>query len=164
MAVALAGCQAAGPAQRAATAGNAENSARQQGARQPPHQAEVFFRLAQAEKAKGLSELRLSSGSIWVLPQPVLSRGDLSSVEPIQTQQGKAFVRFGFTQDGARKLLELSRRFQGKLLVLTIDNDLVAVPRIGKPLTQGEMVVGVASGKQAVAIARAIAEPRGEAR
>ncbi|HWK60588.1 MAG TPA: preprotein translocase subunit SecD [Eoetvoesiella sp.] len=164
MAVALAGCQAAGPAQRAATEGNAENTVRQPGARQPRHRAEVFFRLAQAKEAKGLSELRLSGGSIWVLPQPVLSRADLSSVEPIQTQQGRAFVRFGFTQEGARKLQALSRRFPGKLLVLTIDNDLVAAPRIGKPLTQGEMVVGVASGKQAMAIARAIAEPRGEAR
>lgn len=162
--VALAGCQTAGPAQQAATTAHAANSAQQQGARESRQQAQVFFWLAQAEEGKGLSELRLSSGSIWVLPQPVLSRGDLSSVEPIQTKQGKAYVRFGFTQEGARKLSTLSRRFQGKLLVLAVDNKLVAAPRIGKPLTQGEMVIGVASGQQAVAIASAIAEPRGGAR
>lgn len=153
----MAGCQTTGPAQRAAAASNAVAEAPQQAFAQQP--TEVLFRLAQPEQAQGLSELRLSDGSLWVLPQPVLSRADLTSVEPVQSQQGQAFVRFGFNQEGARKLSELSRRFQGKLLVLTVADNLVAVPRLSEPLTQGAMVVAVSSGEEAMAIARAIAGP-----
>lgn len=161
-AVLLAGCQTTAPPQKAAAANNATVAAAQPAVSQHAQQqqaTQVLFRLAQTELATGLSELRLSDGSLWVLPQPVLSRADLASVEPLQTEQGQALVRFGFNQDGARKLSELSRRYQGKLLVLTVADKLVAVPRISEPLTQGAMVVSVASSEQAMAIARAIGGP-----
>ncbi|TKR57078.1 preprotein translocase subunit SecD [Allopusillimonas ginsengisoli] len=155
----LAGCETTAPAQKAAAANNAAVAAAQPAASQQARATQVFFRLAQTESASGLSELRLSDGSLWVLPQPVLSRADLASVEPLQTEKGQALVRFGFNQTGARKLSELSRRYQGKLLVLTIADNLVAVPRMREPLTQGAMVVTVASSEQAMAIARAIGGP-----
>ncbi|MFT0545818.1 SecDF P1 head subdomain-containing protein [Allopusillimonas ginsengisoli] len=158
-AVLLAGCETTAPAQKAAAANNAAVAAAQPAASQQARATQVFFRLAQTESASGLSELRLSDGSLWVLPQPVLSRADLASVEPLQTEKGQALVRFGFNQTGARKLSELSRRYQGKLLVLTIADNLVAVPRMREPLTQGAMVVTVASSEQAMAIARAIGGP-----
>ncbi|KAA0890597.1 preprotein translocase subunit SecD [Pusillimonas sp. ANT_WB101] len=158
-AVLLAGCETTAPAQKAAAANNATVAAAQPAASQQAQATQVFFRLAQTESAEGLSELQLSDGSLWVLPQPVLSRADLASVEPLQTKQGQALVRFGFNQEGARKLSELSRRYQGKLMVVTIADNLVAVPRISEPLTQGAMVVSVASSEQAMAIARAVAGP-----
>ena len=117
----------------------------------------VLFRLAQTEPAQGLSEVKLSDGSLWIQPQAVLSRADLSGVEPLQTQQGQALVRFHFNPIGARKLAEISRRFEGKLLVLTINNQLAAAPRLGEPLTDGVMVIPVTSPQQAVAIAQTIA-------
>lgn len=161
-AVLLAGCETTAPAQKAAAANNATVAAAQTAAspqQQQQQATQVFFRLAQTESAEGLSELQLSDGSLWVLPQPVLSRADLASVEPLQTKQGQALVRFGFNQEGARKLSELSRRYQGKLMVVTIADNLVAVPRISEPLTQGAMVVAVANSEQAMAIARAVAGP-----
>ncbi|USP49607.1 SecDF P1 head subdomain-containing protein [Alcaligenes faecalis] len=161
-AVLLAGCETTAPAQKTADANNAVGAANQVAATQQAQMrqaTQVFFRLAQTEPSEGLSELKLRDSSLWVLPQPVLSREDLAGVEPLQTKQGQGLVRFGFNQEGARKLAELSRRYQGKLLLVSVADNLVAVPRISEPLTQGTMVVPVSSSEQALAIARAIVGP-----
>jgi len=157
-AVALAGCQhttprqqyAAATPQAAQPAPVSQDAARQQ-------QASVDFRLAQTQAAPGLSELKLSDGSLWLLPEPVLTRADLASVEPRKTQQGQAYVRFGFSQAGAQKLAALSQRYPGKLLVLTLNNSLIAAPRIQGAITNGVLDVGFASDQQALNVAREIA-------
>jgi preprotein translocase subunit SecD len=87
----------------------------------------------------------------------VLTRADLASVEPRKTEQGQAYVRFGFSQAGAQKLAALSQRNPGKLLVLTLNNSLVAAPRIEGTITNGVLDVGFASEQQALNVAREIA-------
>ena len=162
--ITLAGCQTTAPSVRpdpaAQTAASATTQAVTPSMRTTQAQNQVpsvLFRLAQTEQAQGLTEVKLSDGSLWVQPQPVLSRADLSGVEPLQTQQGQALVRFHFNQIGARKLAEISRRFPGKLLMLTINNQLVAAPRLSDPLIDGVMVIPVTNAQQALAIAQGIA-------
>jgi len=157
-AVALAGCEHTAPRQQyaAATTQAAQPEPASQGANSQ-QLASVDFRLAQTQAAPGLSELKLSDGSLWLLPQPVLTRADLASVEPRKTEQGQAYVRFGFSQAGAQKLAALSQRNPGKLLVLTLNNSLVAAPRIEGTITNGVLDVGFASEQQALNVAREIA-------
>ncbi|MGB6102994.1 MAG: hypothetical protein WBF88_03955 [Pusillimonas sp.] len=178
----LAGCQHTAPSQQMAQAQSrasqpamAEQAPRQAGASQQipsqsatPRQgstqqnaiqrASVDFRLAQTDAASGLTELKLPDRSVWFLPQPVLTRADLASVEPRRTQQGQSYVRFGFSQDGAQKLAAVSQRYPGKLLLLTLNNTLIAVPQIQAALSNGILDVGFSSDQQAMDVVRQIGD------
>lgn len=150
----MAGCQTTTPNQQRA----ASQQAAAQNAAAPVSATPVDFRLAQTTPAQGLEELKLADGSLWILAQPVLNRSDLSTVEPRQTAQGQFYIRFGFNQTGARKLAEISNKYPGKLLVLTINNELVAAPQLQRGITTGVLDVPFASHAQAVNAARAIAD------
>lgn len=148
------------PATPAAASGSA---AGQNGAPEPARTgasqqqgAPVFFLLAQPEKGRGLSELKLKDGSVWYLPQAALSRDDLTRVTPLQNKDGKGAVRFDFNAVGAKKLTELSQRFQGKLLVLVVGHDVVAIPRIAGEMKEGTMFIVLPSPAQAQAVTKAI--------
>lgn len=116
----------------------------------------VDFRLAQPERAPELKELRMANATLWFAPQPVLSRGDLNTVVAVKAKDGKHYVRFGFTQAGAQKLAAVTQRFPGKVLVLTINGNLVATPRIARPVTNGLLFVPMASEQQALNVAAVI--------
>jgi preprotein translocase subunit SecD len=116
----------------------------------------VDFRLAQPERAPELKELRMANTTLWFAPQPVLSRGDLNTVVAVKAKDGKHYVRFGFTQAGAQKLAAVTQRFPGKVLVLTINGNLVATPRIARPVTNGLLFVPMASEQQALNVAAVI--------
>lgn len=119
--------------------------------------APVSFFLAQPEKDQGLRELKLKDGSLWVLPQPVLVRNDLTRVTPLEAKDGKGVVRFDFNPAGAKKLADLSQRFQGKRLVLVVGHEIIAIPQIAGRMNDGTMFIVVPSAAQAQAITRAIA-------
>ena len=153
-AVLLAACQHTAPVQRTAAAANASSApATQQQAAPAPT---VEFRLAQTRAAKNLTEVRLGKDSIWVLPAPVLMRSDLNGVGPVKDKQGQAFVSFAFNQAGAQKLAAISQQNAGNLLVLSVNGNLVAVPQIGGPMTQGVLNVPVANEQAALGMTNAI--------
>ena len=119
-------------------------------------QVPVAFFLAQEKQEEGLTELKLADGSLWALPDAVLTRADLSSVEPRRTNEGQAFVRFGFNQQGAAKLAQISQRFAGNVLMVAVGNDVVGLTRIDAGLSDA-LDFGMASDEQAVAVADAVA-------
>ncbi|TWG88639.1 hypothetical protein L602_001100000710 [Cupriavidus gilardii J11] len=123
---------------------------------QPARRPSVEFRLAQPERAPNLSELRIGNEAIWLLPKPVLTRDDLSTVTAVKAKDGRSYVRFVFTQGGAQKLASLSQRYAGKLFVLSIDGSLAATPRIGNAMNKGVLFVPMASEQQALNVAAVI--------
>lgn len=151
-AVLLAACQQTAPVQRVAATANTNPAPAAQQQAAPT----VEFRLAQARAAKNLMEVRLADGSIWVLPVPVLTRGDLNGVGPVKNTQGQTFVSFAFNEAGAKKLAAISQQNAGNLLMLSINGNLAAVPQIGGPMTQGVLNVPVANEQAALGITNAI--------
>lgn len=160
----LAGCQTTG--KKAATGTPEQGAAQQQGtapgapatsapgAQTPPATAaSVGFFVAQTQSAPGLMEVKLSNSSIYVQRQPVLTRTDLTEAAALVDRQGQNFVGLRFTEGGARKLTEVSTQNVGKLLVLVIDGQLVAAPRISEPLNRGVLAFGVESAQSASDIA-----------
>jgi hypothetical protein len=155
-AVLLAACQTTKPNQRPSQSPTASSTQTAQPQTAAPA---VDFRLAQTQQAKNLVEVKLGKQSIWVLPAPVLTRSDLSGVGPVKDKKGAAFVRFAFNPAGAQKLAAVSKQNVGKLLVLSVNGSLVAVPRIGAPVTEGILNIPAGSEQRAVAITNAIVGP-----
>uniref|UniRef100_UPI0033424BC3 SecDF P1 head subdomain-containing protein n=1 Tax=Castellaniella defragrans TaxID=75697 RepID=UPI0033424BC3 len=118
----------------------------------------VDFRLAQEQRDNGLEQLKFKDGSaVWYLPDPVLTRVDLSTAEPRRAQNGRVFVRFTFTPAGAQKLASITERFPGKFLVLTLGNSLQSVYRIQAPIANGVLDIGFGTAEEATAVVNRIA-------
>ncbi|OZI74835.1 SecDF P1 head subdomain-containing protein [Bordetella genomosp. 12] len=160
----LGGCQnvpsgkaatAASPASQAAAA-PAAGSAPAASQRSPA----VDFRLAQTKAGPNLTEVKLANGSVWVTPQPVLTRADLTAVAPVRDDKGNTYVRFDFTPQGAQRLAEVTRKNVGRLLFLTVNNDIAAIPQISDPALKGTLLVRTVDENQALQLAKAVAGPK----
>lgn len=160
--IVLAGCQT--PGQKAGTgattssttpgAATAPAAPEAPGAATPPATAaSVGFFVAQTDPGAGLMEVKLSDSSIYVQRQPVLTRADLTEAAALVDRQGKNFVGLRFSESGSRKLTDVSTQNIGKLLVLVIDGQLVAAPRIAEPLNRGVLAFGVDTAQAANDIA-----------
>lgn len=133
---------------------NQQQSAQGQQARQQV--TSVDFRLAQTSPVEGLSEMKFPDGSIWYLPTPVLSRADLAKVEPRRSAENNAYVRFSFNEVGTKKLAMITERYQGNILVLTLNNSLESLVPIQGHITSGILDVGVQNDEQALSMVRSI--------
>ncbi|OZI62614.1 SecDF P1 head subdomain-containing protein [Bordetella genomosp. 11] len=125
-----------------------------------PVASSVGFYIAQTEAGPNLMEVKLSDATVYVQPQPVLTRADLTEAAALVDRQGQNFVGLRFTPEGARKLAQVSSQNVGKLLVLVINGQLVAAPRIAEPLNRGVLAFGVDTAQTATEIA---ARVRGDA-
>ena len=156
--LALAGCQTT-PKQGAEGSSDASKSATQA---QPATASAVEFYVAQAKTAPGLMEVNIPDGSLFMQRQPVLTRADLSEAAALVDRQGQNFVGLRFTEEGARKLNDVSSQNIGNMLALVIDRELVAAPRIAEPLNRGVLAFGVPSAEAASNIASKIRGDQGQ--
>jgi preprotein translocase subunit SecD len=127
----------------------ATSTAAQQTAKAPV----VEFRLAQSQPDTGLQRVQIGNQVMWVLPQPVLTRSDVRSLVAVKSREGKDYVQFTFTPAAAPRLAEISQRYRGKYLLLSVDRYLVSAPTIGGPMTNGELFVPATSAEDARQIA-----------
>lgn len=120
----------------------------------------VEFYLAQTEPGQGLMEVKLPDGALYMQRKAVLTRADLTESAALVDKQGQNFVGLRFSEEGARKLNEISTQNVGKMLALVVERQLVAAPRISEPLNRGVLAFSVSSAQEATELATAI---RGDA-
>lgn len=166
LALALAGCQTPSKTESASTDTMAATGA--PGAAQPgaagtaggqagqATSTGVEFYIAQTEAGPGLMELPLKDGSLYVQRTPALTRDDLAEAAAMVDKAGQNFVGLRFNEAGARKLTEVSTANVGNRLVLVIDRELIAAPRIAEPLDRGVLAFATPNAQAAADIAAAI--------
>jgi len=155
MSLVLAGCQ---------TASKKDADAAAQPQPQATQQATVSvveFYVAQAQGGPGLMEVKVPDGSLFMQRQPVLTRADLTEAAALVDREGQNFVGLRFTEEGARKLNDVSSQNIGNMLALVIDRELVAAPRIAEPLNRGVLAFSVSSAQAASEIAAKIRGDQG---
>lgn len=112
--------------------------------------------LAQGKQDEGLKKLEFGDDTAWYIPRPLLTRADLESVQARRTQQGQAFVRVQLQDDGAKRLAAVTQQYPGKLLLVTVANNLVSVVRIQQPIESGSLDIGMTSADQATQMTQAL--------
>ncbi len=122
--------------------------------------AVVEFYIATTDADPSLTPVKVSDGTLYLQRVPVLTRADLTEAQALVDRQGQNFVGLRFSEAGTRKLTEVSTRNVGKMLVLVIDRELIAAPRIAEPLNKGVLAFGVPTANAATSIAARI---RGDA-
>ena len=158
MVLVLAGCKTAPTRDGATPAAPGQTSTTQPAP--PPAQSigasPVEFYLAQTQAGPGLMEVKLPDGALYLQRQAVLTRADLTESAALVDKQGQNFVGLRFSEEGARKLNEISTQNVGKMLALVVERQLVAAPRISEPLNRGVLAFSVSSAQEATELATAI--------
>lgn len=161
VAIALGGCGQtpvkAQPSNATQKASAQEPSERPQPTAQGKPAIQVGFRLAQTQPAEGLDKLELGDDFIWYLRKPILTQAEIANAQPRRTQQGQAFVRFWLTQPGAQRFATVAGQYPNKLLMLTMNNSLVAISQVGSPGSDGTLDFPVKTDELAVNIVKLIA-------
>jgi len=87
-------------------------------------------------------QLPLSGVGVIVNPKPVLTEGDVVTVELVQVDLGKCLM-FQLTPSAARDFYRLTGTHQGRRLVLTLDGAAVGVRQIDGVIANGIIYVFV---------------------
>lgn len=156
--LALAGCKTAPTKNAGDAAATPQTGQQQQQQQQSPSATAsvVEFYVARTQAGPGLTEVTLPDGKLYMEQQPVLTRADLTEAAQLVDREGNNFVGLRFSESGARKLNDISSKNVGNMLVLVLDRELIAAPRIGEPLNRGVLAFGVPSAKAAADIASRI--------
>lgn len=97
LAAVLAGCQTTGSSSNQTTAPAAQA--------QPAQVANLEVFAASDKVVKGYRPVKLSEKqTIYVANTPVFTRADLTAIEPVQDNQGRAFVRLQLNENGVKAL------------------------------------------------------------
>ncbi len=130
-------------ARKSAEASTSESAQRTQSS--ADHQAEqgrITVHLAQLKAGPELSTVDLGEGKkLYALPQPVLSLEDMEGVTPFTAKDGKTFLIFDLTEQGAAKLSAITTKAKGHFFLFGAGGQMIGISQISEPMTDGKLVM-----------------------
>lgn len=119
--------------------------------------ASVAVFLADTIQQDGWTPIQIQSGTLYVNPQPVLTREDVVGVKAGTSQEGDGLLALALSEAGARKVQGITLSHPNKRLALVVGRTMLAAPAYNEPVTTDQLVFVVGTEKNASAAARAIA-------
>ena len=117
----------------------------QPAAEQPTDAAEqnvIAVYLAQQNPNPAFIAVDLGEGkSLYALPKPVLTQADMQSVQSATTEQGQSFMVFELSEQGSKKLAEVSSQAIDHFFLFSAKGQLVGVSRINEPMSAGKLIM-----------------------
>jgi len=160
--VILAACQTAptkktaqAPAPDASAAAPAAQGAATQPAQQQGAPVAVF--LADTAVQEGWTPVNIQSGMLYVNPQPIITRGDLTGVQSGTNKEGNGLLALELTPEGKTKIVDATTRNPNKRLALVVGRTMLAAPAYTTPVSTDHLIFAVGTEQNATAAARAIA-------
>lgn len=119
--------------------------------------APVAVFLADTATQTGWTPVNIPSGTLYVNPQPLITRGDLSGVQAGTNKSGDGLLALELNEEGKRKVADMTTKNPNKRLALVVGRTMLAAPGYTTPVTTGYLIFAVGSEANATAAARAIA-------
>lgn len=142
---------ATGPTAPAASSAATEQQAQQ--AQGVP----VAVYLADTKPQEGWAEVDIQSGTLYVRPEPVITREDLTGVQAGANQQGAGLLALELSEEGRQKVTRITGRYPNMRLALVVGRTMLAAPGYTTPVTSPQLIFGVGTEQNATLAARAIA-------
>lgn len=79
--------------------------------------------------------------NLYALPKPVLTQADMDTVQAATTEDGQHFMVFGLTEQGAKKLADVSAQAQGHFFLFSARGQLVGVAKIDDTMGDGQLLM-----------------------
>jgi len=162
--VILAACQTA-PTQKAAQSPASDATTTQQQATAQPESAQpaqaqgarVAVFLADTAVQSGWTPVDINSGMLYVNPQPIITRADLSGIQAGSNQSGEGLLALQLNDAGKTKVVDATTKNPNKRLALVVGSTMLAAPAYTTPVNSDHLVFAVGTEQNATAAARAIA-------
>lgn len=119
--------------------------------------APVAVFLADTQEHAGWRPVQIQSGTIYLNPQPVLTRQDLNDVRAGTSSQGEGLLALGLTDLGKKKVQDITAANPNMRLALVVGRTMMAAPGYSAQVSTDQLVFGVGTEANATAAARAIA-------
>src|SRR5690606_11534676 len=119
--------------------------------------APVAVFLADTVSQQGWTPVQIQSGTLYVNPQPVITRDDLVGVQAGTSQEGTGLLALGLNNVGQKKVTDITTQNPNKRLALVVGRTMLAVPSFTTLVTTEQLVFAVGTEDNATAAARAIA-------
>ncbi|HUH59439.1 MAG TPA: hypothetical protein VL001_05115 [Candidimonas sp.] len=139
---------ASSPAETAAS--SQTQPAQQQG-------APVAVFMADTVMQTGWTPVNLDTGALYVNPQPIITRADLSGIKAGTNKQGDGLLALELNEAGKKKVADATTKNPNKRLALVVGRTMMAAPGYTTAVTTGHLVFAVGTEQNAMAAARAIA-------
>lgn len=161
----LAACQTTPPAQT--DAGAPESTAAPETAQSPEQEsaaqqasaqgAPVAVFLASSDAREGWQPVELEAGSLYLNPEPVVIRDDLTGVQAGASQDGDGLLALELNTDGQSRVTQATTDNPNMRLALIVGQTMLAAPGYNAPVTTPHLIFVVGTEENALAAARAIA-------
>lgn len=113
--------------------------------------------LADTELQDGWQPVQLDQGVLYLNPQPVIIRDDLTGVQAGASQEGDGLLALELSPDAQSKVTQATTEYPNKRLALIVGQTMLAAPGYSTPVTTGSLIFVVGTEQNAMAVARAIA-------
>lgn len=119
--------------------------------------APVAVFLADTKSQQGWTPVQIQSGTLYVNPQPVVTRDDLVGIRAGTNKQGEGLLALALNEGGQKKVASITQHNPNKRLALVVGRTMLAAPGYTTQVTSDQLVFAVGSEANATAAARAIA-------
>lgn len=121
----------------------------------PPQHTFDVHALAERPSASTRTLADPQGKAVLVVTRPALTQRDVQHAELASVADGKPAVQVQFTPDASQRLARLTQKEQGRALAVVIDGQLTLLPKVGRPVTDGRVLLtGFASRHDAEALVR----------
>jgi preprotein translocase subunit SecD len=160
--VILAACQSVPPKQTTAEATTPSTPAQAAPTEVPAQPAQrqgapIAVFLADTVMQSGRTPVAIQSGALYVNPQPVITRDDLSGIQAGSNKQGEGLLALQLNDAGKARITDVTTKNPNKRLALVVGRTMMAAPSYSSPVTTGHLIFAVGTEQNATAAARAVA-------
>ena len=104
--------------------------------------AQFSIRAASDQAVAGWNRVDYNGKTVWVSPTVSLASGDVLRVEPTRGPDGRMAVGLVFTDEGARKMQDLSVAQLNKLIAFVLDDSVVFAPLVRAQIGKEAQITG----------------------
>jgi preprotein translocase subunit SecD len=119
--------------------------------------APIAVFLADTATQSGWTPVAIQSGTLYVNPQPIITREDLSGIQAGSNKQGEGLLALELNESGKSKIVDITTKNPNKRLALVVGRTMMAAPGYTSPVTTGHLIFAVGTEQNATAAARAVA-------
>lgn len=119
--------------------------------------APVAVFLASSDPREGWQPVQLDVGALYLNPQPVIIRDDLTGVQAGASEEGDGLLALELGPDGQNRLIQATTENPNMRLALIVGRTLLAAPGYNEPVTTPQLIFVVGTEQNALSAARAIA-------
>jgi hypothetical protein len=118
----------------------------------------AVIRLAEAEPGDGLVEAMIAGTDekVYLHKSVVVAATDIADARLTLDANGNPAIGIAFTEEGSKKLADVSEKHIGKRLAILVDGDVISAPTVRAKISKNAQITGNFTKSEAVRMVKAL--------